>query len=179
MAIEDRTLSGKNPRLTINLTEMFGGQRVPDSSAFKQSVGQAIIDTIVERTQDGVSRKGSAFKSYSLLYAKSLDFIAAGKSRSQPNLTLQGDMLGTLEIIEEGRSTITLGFTSRKQQLKAHGHITGDPRGPGVKRDFLGLPSLAYDEIASNFTVPEEVSETTESGFLSALLTLRDIFGDS
>lgn len=176
MPIETRTLSGKNPKLKVNLTEMFG-QRVPDSVAFREAVGQAIIDDIRSRTSDGIDRSGKQFRSYSKEYANSLEFQAAGKSRSEPNLRLTGDMLGFMDVIDQSRDTVTIGFGSREEQLKAHGHILGSSPGPKVRRDFFGLPDKRYGSIASGFTIEPPAPEGTESGILSALLTLRDIFG--
>ena len=184
MPIETRTLSGKNPKLKINLTEMFG-QRVPDSAAFKEAVGQAIIDRIRERTAGNIGRDGKRFKNYKKKtkanpnpYSESLEFKAAGKSIGDPNLRLSGDMLGFMDVIDESRDTITIGFSEREDQLKAHGHILGSNPGPRVRRDFFGLPGSEYSKIAAGFRPPSPESEEVqrESGILSKLLTLREIF---
>lgn len=175
LAIESRTLSGKNPRLTINLTELFG-QRVPDSRAFKEGVAQAVIDMIRQRTSENIDRNNKTFKSYSKAYAKTLEFQAAGKTRGNPNLKLTGDMLGFMDLIDDSRDTITIGWNDREEQLKAHGHITGNKNGPGVQRDFFGLPSKSYDNIATQFSLPAAEPTRSELNVLGTLTTLRELF---
>lgn len=177
MAIETRTLSGKNPKLKINLTKMFG-QRIPDSFSFREGVGQAIIDEIRERTQrKRIDRNGKAFRKYSKAYSESLEFKAAGKAKGEPNLTLTGDMLGLMDIVDQGRDFITIGFPDRDDQLKAHGHILGSSPGPRVRRDFFGLPSKSYDAIAGDFTLPTtERAEEVDRGILPGLVTLAELF---
>ena len=116
MAIETRTLSNKNPKLKINLSKMFG-QRVPDSTVFRESVGQAIIDAIIEQAQDGRDKNGNKFtglaSTYSKSYADTFAFKAAGKSRGSVNMTLTGDMLGFMDVISSDRNSITIGFSDR------------------------------------------------------------------
>lgn len=177
MAIEKRTLSGNNPKLTIDLVEMFG-QRVPDSEAFRQGVGQAIIDKIRERTAEKIDRSGKRFRNYSKRYAESEDFKIHGKSKTDPNLKLTGDMLAFIDVISTSRNTITLGWDDNDEAAKAHGHITGAPQGPKVKRDFFGLPDKEYKSLTSEFSVPSEEPTSTEVGLLSTLVTLRELFSD-
>lgn len=176
MGIERRSLSGRNPRLTIDLSEMFG-QRVPDSEAFKQGVGQAIIDRIRDRTNRSLDRQGNRFKNYSKQYAQALEFKAGGKSISKPNLRLTGDMLGFMDITTSSRNTITIGWDDVDEQLKAHGHILGSSPGPRVRRDFLGLPEKDYEEIADRFVLADLEPER-EAGILATLTTLRELFSD-
>lgn len=175
MAIESRKLSGKNPKLVIDLSKMFG-QRVPDSEAFRQGVGQAIIDRIRERTSGNIDRKGNRFKNYSKLYAQSLEFRAAGKAKNDPNLRLTGDMLGLMDVIDTSRNSITIGWPDADEAAKAHGHITGAKDGPKVKRDFFGLPDSDYKNLTSDFSLPPAEPTSTELGLLSSLTTLREIF---
>ena len=153
---------------------MFG-QRVPDSEAFRQGVGQAIIDRIRSRTDDNIDRKSKRFKSYSKAYASTLEFKAAGKSVGNPNLRLTGDMLGLMDVVSTGRSTITIGWDEGDENKKAHGHITGSDPGPKVRRDFFGLPEKDYDQIATGFRIADD-GVPEDAGVLSSLLTLRELF---
>ena len=181
MAIESRTLSGKNPKLRINLTEMFG-QRVPDSQVFREGVGQAVIDAISVQAKSGRDRNGKKFSGraskYSKAYADSLAFKAAGKSRGNVNMTLTGDMLGFMDVVDQGRDYIVIGFADRDDQQKAHGHILGSNPGPKVKRDFFGLPPKTYESLTENFSLPPEEPPAAEVSALGTLLTLRQIFGE-
>lgn len=147
-SVMKQILSGKEAKLEVDLDEMFG-EIVPDSTAFRQAVGQAIIDKIRERTQDDqVSVTNSSFRDYSQEYADSIEFKAYGKSKSQPNLTQTGDMLGLMDVIEEGKNKIVIGWNDGDQAGKAHGHITG---AVGVTRNFLGLPMDDIESIAEDF----------------------------
>lgn len=170
MAIESRKLSGNNPRLTIDLTEVFDS-RVPDSEAFRQSYGQAVIDEIRERSTGNIDRKSNRFKNYSKEYAASLEFQAHGKSIGDPNLQLTGDMLGLMDVVSTTRNTVTIGWDESDEAAKAHGHITGNV---GVRRDFFGLPDEVYKGLSSEFT--QDLRPAEEASFASTLLTLREIF---
>lgn len=133
---------------------------VSANSRLKEVIGQAIIDKIQERTQSNKSRTGSSFKRYSKSYKSSLDFKAAGKS-STVNLTLTGDMLNLMDITDDTGNTITIGWDESDEAAKAHGHITGNRRGPGVKRDFFGLPAGELDKIVNEFK--SEIKEVKTS----------------
>lgn len=144
----DRVTVGSNQyALRIDLDEIFG-TAFPNSSRLRQAVGQEILDLINKRTADGRSWDGKQFKNYSTEYADSLEFQAAGKSKNEPNLKLTGDMLGLMDIIEEDKATITIGWRESEEAQKAHGHITGHV---GVKRDFLGLSEKEVNTIRERF----------------------------
>jgi hypothetical protein len=175
MAKLKQILTGNKARLEVDLEEMFGVD-VPNDSKFRQAVGQAIIDKIRDRTEDGVSRTGSSFKKYSDAYADSIDFKAYGKSKDEPNLKQTGEMLGFLDIIEETQNKIVLGWNDDNAS-KAHGHITGNV---GVKRDFLGLPDNELNSIAEDFQdfLGERFAnspEVTKPSVNSSVQRLRDV----
>ena len=173
--VEKRKLTNKNPRLEINLTELFGS-RVPDSVAFREGVGQAVIDAIRKRTKENIDRVGSRFKNYSKSYSKTTDFKVHGKSISNPNMRLTGDMLEFMNVIDSSRNTIVIGWGDREEQLKAHGHITGASPGPRVRRDFFGLPTEAYNKLKRGFTLPKDEPTPGEAELLSQLVTLQELF---
>jgi hypothetical protein len=130
------TVGSNQYALRIDLDEIFG-TAFPNSSRLRQAVGQDILDIIIKRTKKGDGwEPGDKFDKYSKEYSESLEFQAAGKSRGKPNLTLTGDMLGLMDIIEEDKATITIGWRESEEAQKAHGHISGNV---GVKRDFLGI----------------------------------------
>ena len=145
MAIQKRTLSKNSPKITINLNEMFGDE-FPDSEALKLAVGQAIVDRIRERTRDGISKDGRTFKKYSKSYIDSLPFKSFGKSAGDTNLTLSGDMLGLMDVVDTEGGRITIGWEDDTQAAKAHGHITG-AKGNLPVRDFFGLPQTEIEDI--------------------------------
>lgn len=119
-------------KLKINLQELFG-RRVPDDPDLRRSVAEAAIDRIIERTQSGVDADGSRFAPYTEKYAKQ-----KGVSRNAVDMTLFGDMLQDLSIIDETSQTVTLGFSDSLQNAKAYNHINADTL--PVARNFFGQP---------------------------------------
>jgi hypothetical protein len=103
-----------------------------------------IIETIRRRTERGIDRTGSKFPKYSADYAESLDFKVAGKSKSQVNLTLSGDMLAALAVLDSKPGRITIGFEKGSDEnARADGNIRGSYGGSpnsSKARDFLGIP---------------------------------------
>lgn len=161
----DRTISDqKNVEMTLDIVKLFDGAFIPNSSALRNAIGQAVIDTIRNRTQDDeTSYTGKAFKNYSESYAESVEFKAYGKKKNDPNLTQTGDMLGLLTVKETtDAGTIKIGWNDELQSEKAHGHITG---AVGVKRDFFGLSTSEVDEIKSKFKdqIDVGIQETSQN----------------
>lgn len=130
-----RKLSKFSVSLDINLRKLMG-ERVPQDSEFKEAVAQKALDIIQDRTESGRSWKGHKFKRYSDSYKKSDDFKAFGKSAGEVNLTLSGDMLGTMDVIDESRDKITLGWDDAEENAKAANHVGGVTV---PKRDFFNL----------------------------------------
>ena len=140
------------PKVTykVNLGNMFDGAvRIPDG--MKESIGQEIIDRIVERTQDGIDKNGASLGKYKQ------DNDIFGKSKGgRVNLTQTEDMLSALTIIGTTAKTLTIGYTDKTENDKAYGHISGFKGHPTLagkvqKRDFLGLPTKDLGAIAKDF----------------------------
>lgn len=143
-------------KLKINLTDLFGDKFKGDRST-KEAIGQEIIDRIAKRTAElRVDKKGNSLGTYSKSYRDSLDFKVSKGAQRSVNLTLDGDMLGNMDIIEQTKETITIGFPDSTQNAKAFGHISGFAGHPVLdgkvkKRDFFGLPEKELQSIASKF----------------------------
>jgi phage gpG-like protein len=143
----------------FNLKEMFGVD-MADFPEIKEAIGQAIIEKILARTAKGEGIGGKAFaeRKYSPDYEKSLAFKAAGKRKGQkPDMKLTGDMLDLLDIIEQGKNTITVGWDDELQSAKAYNHNTGDTV---PERPFFGLSKSEQKEIARMFKA--EVKEAVQ-----------------
>ena len=121
--------------------EDITGVDLSDKPRLRREIGQEIIDYIVERTQGGKDNIGKAFKEYSESYKNSKEFKAAGKS-NQVNLTLSGDMLGKIDIVEEFGSTIKIAV-AEEETPRAYGLISGFEGHPTIKRapkrQFFGV----------------------------------------
>lgn len=141
---------------TINLKDEFGVD-FRGMNSLKEAIGGAIIERIRERTKSG---QGMSFDSggrgrpvklkspYSKAYADSLDFKAFGKSRGNVNMTLTGDMLGLMDVIQIDGNKITIGWDDPTENPKAYNHSVGDtvPRRP-----FFGVSKKELQEIKKEF----------------------------
>lgn len=169
-------LSGKKAKLSVDLDELFE-TKFPNDSKLRQAIGQAIIDKIRDRTADNIGADGKRFKNYSKDYAESIEFKAYGKKKDDPNLQQTGDMLGLMDIIEEARSKIVIGWTDPEEAGKAHGHVTGNI---GVSRDFLGLTQKEITELRREWSgqikeTPSENGAVDSVGAAQSFLAGRDV----
>lgn len=139
-------ISEKKMELEISLDELFG-TKVPNDQALREAIGQSVIDKIVNRTESGEGVNGRPFKSYSATYKKSNQFDVYGKS-NDVNLTLTGDMLGTLDIKAQSRGVIKIGWQDSTQNAKAFNHHTGDTL---PRRPFFGLKDSEIEDIKKEF----------------------------
>lgn len=155
-----------SPRVTkqiieqeIDLEDVFGIDLAEAPRAFKESFAQAVIDTILERTERGnglrFDSRGRAtqvvLKSpYSKEYAESLEFKAAGKSKGRVNMTLTGDMLASVDVLGISGNKIRIGIEDGTQVLKAFNHITGDTV---PSRPWFGVSTKELDELSNEFQV--------------------------
>ncbi len=93
------TLRGTIPRpSTLKLTD----------KALMRDVGLMAIRAIQARTRQGRDSSGQPFRPYSPGYAKRK--AAEVGASSTPNLTVSGDMLNALQIVEVTDATVTLGW---------------------------------------------------------------------
>ena len=160
-------MATKHQRLTIQIPKQY-------SKSERELIGLDIIDKIVSRTQSGIDKNGSKFPGYSKSYINSLDFKVSGKSRGSVNLTLSGDMLASLKILDDKKSgSITIGFDKGSDEnARADGNIRGtygsNKASASKARDFLGIQSKDLENILNKVTSGD--SDTTEISKL-----IRDI----
>lgn len=133
---------------TINLKEIFGVD-FTGKEALRKALGQAFIDRIISKAKSGKRFDGKPLKSpYSKEYAESLEFKAAGKSRGKVNMTLSGDMLGSIDILDEKANVLKIGIDDELEAPKAYNHQEGDTV---PARPFFGLNNKDVEEIRSEF----------------------------
>lgn len=145
----------------------------------REAIADEVIDYIIERTKSGRDKNNEAFPKYSESYKKSLDFKIAGKS-NKVDLTLSGDMLASISLLNHKRGEITVGFDrgDKENNDKATGHITGFyGRSKEQKiRDFLGITDNDLEKkILSNYPIDDQDQrETRTEEQLRARRRLRD-----
>jgi hypothetical protein len=133
------------------------------SRSEKEAIAQDIIDYIVDRSKSGLDKNNRKFKKYSKEYIKSIDFKVAGKSRSNIDLTLTGDMLDSLQILNVKKNGVVIGYEKGDPiNGKVEGNILGtygQKTSTGKARDFLGITKKDLsDKILSNYPIEEEES---------------------
>lgn len=166
--IPNLKLSETEVSQTFDLKELTG----LDMSEFpeaKEAIGQAFIDKIVERTQAGKDVDGDSFDKYSKVYKESLGFQAFGKT-NKVNLTQSGEMLGTLDIIENKGNKIKIGWDDEINNAKAYNHNKGDTV---PKRSFFGITSDELAELKKEFK-PKLTKETNDDIILRRLDALAE-----
>lgn len=143
----------------IDLTKHFGVD-LSDNAALRSEIGQALIDKMVERTEQGKDIWGRSFDKYSSEYIDSDDFKDADKSASKIDMTLTGDMLSDVDIIEDRGSQLRIGFTDSTNQKKAANHSNGVTV---PKRFFFGLTSKDINDVKKEFS--SEINKLKKDSF--------------
>lgn len=116
-----------------------------------------IIETIQRRTESGtgVRKAGTGFTTYkfpgySKSYIESDAFRAYGKSPNRVDLTLTGDMLSSLELLDHWPGSVVIGFRDgTEENAKAEGNQLGSYGGspnPRKARKFLGATRAEIQE---------------------------------
>lgn len=130
------------------------------SEAEREAIALEVIDKIIKRTKAGKDKDGNPLAPYSKDYKESLNFKIAGKS-GRVNLTLSGDMLDSLEIIENyGNGKVKIGYSSGNPEGgKAEGNILGtygQDTKVGPARDFLGIAPDELDSVLKKYPPESE-----------------------
>lgn len=144
-------------------------------------VAEEILNYIVERSKNGKGKDGKPFPKYSKEYMNSFDFKATGKT-SKVNLTLSGEMLDSLEILEASNGKIIIGFEEGSDMNgRAEGNILGsygqpDPN-PRKARNFLELSSKEIQKIVNEIDIlPREIQREISSAAKRGAINLVDNF---
>lgn len=129
-------MAAKQRFFTVNIPKAY-------KPAQRVAIAAEIIDYIRKRTARGKDKNNSKFPGYSKDYVKSLDFKIAGKSKSNVNLKLTGDMLAAIDLLKHEPGKLKIGFEAGTEENgRAEGNILGtygQKTSTGKKRDFLGI----------------------------------------
>jgi len=144
----------------------------------REALSLEIIDQIVERTKSGKDKNNKNFTGYSEGYKDSFDFKLSGKSKGKVNLSLSGEMLGALTLLNHSSGSVTIGYTKDDgfNNDKAEGNIKGTYGKkkpiPGKARDFLGISSSELKNITDKYPTKKK-GEGKNLDLLSVLLAER------
>ena len=167
----NRKITESEVSQTINLSDYIGG--AASTPEIKEAFTQAIIDRMLERTtEEHRDVNGAVFAPYSKAYKESLAFEVFGKNKDV-NMTLTGDMLGSVDKISSSGTSIKFGVTGDEQIAKAFGNITGQRgKNKSVKRDFFGVSDKEIKEIAKNYKpkLGDDLLELATASFTKKIL---------
>lgn len=176
MALTKLKLNESEVTVTIDLEKLLG--RAAKDRTVREVFFQAAYDQMLNRLDDGKDFKGRAMKKYSKQYKDSLAYAAFGKDGTV-NLTLTGDMINSVEILEQDESKMTIGFDGDLNNKKAYAHMTGYKGhkwldGKVEKREFFGWTDAALKEIADQLKPSNRdkdiISDEKVLGLLDRLL---------
>jgi phage gpG-like protein len=148
MSVKGRVVTEGEVSQTIDLEKYIG--RVARIAEIKETFIQSVIDQIVKRTESAKDVDGRPFKKYSDYYKNSLAYKVYGKTGTV-NMQLTGDMLGSLDTIDEHGSQVTIGITGDENIMKAFAHVMGREGDSSInmpRRDFFGVTEKELQAIA-------------------------------
>jgi hypothetical protein len=147
-------MAARHQKITIKISKNY-------NPSARLALAQEIIDAIIERTRkENVDKDGNAFPKYTKSYINSPEFKAAGKSKRRVDLSLSGDMLAELKLLNHVPGELTIGFEKGSQEnAKADGNIRGTygkERGNSSKaRNFLGISRQDLAAIRDKFPLDD------------------------
>ena len=150
-------MAAKHQKQIIRIPKEYGAKD-------RTAIGLDILERIRDRTQsENEDKKGSRFPGYTKEYTRSLDYRNAGKTGAV-NLTLSGDMLAAMRILEHKDGAIIIGFKDgTKENARADGNIRGtygqSKPNPGKARDFLGISNDELQEILDRYETEEQAEK--------------------
>lgn len=141
------------------------------NAAERKQIGIEIVNYIVARAKNGQGIGKVPFKEpYNKNYVKTNEFKIAGKDPKDVNLTLSGDMLDSVEVLETSTGRIKIGFSSSNENDKS---VWLERKG----FRFLGLTDKELNQILGDFGPP---GTPTQAADISPSFTesfIRGLFG--
>lgn len=125
------------------------------NKATRLAIAKQVIEHIIDRTREqNLDKNGKPLAPYRSSYKKSLEFKIAGKG-NRVDLTLTGEMLNTLKLLNDSKGEIVIGY-DRGDEI--NGKVEGNRLGTygqskpvGPKRDFLGIQKTELKEIEEEY----------------------------
>lgn len=145
--IDGLTLTENEVSQELNVSEILGVD-VSKEPRIVQEFGQAVVDRIVDRTEDGKDVNGRSFKGYSAQYVNSEEFEEFDKSPSDVNMTLTGRMMESVDFDQSSDTVKVQVGDGDVETAKAFNHNTGDTV---KKRQFFGVNKKEINEIRKIF----------------------------
>ncbi len=175
-------------KLEVPIPEGYSAQerRLIADELIEVMVDQAKAGRGISKEEPGIAESRKKFPGYSKSYVESLDFKIAGKSKGEIDMTLSGDMLGAIQLLENEPGKLVIGFESGSSENdRAEGNILGsyggDPN-PRKARNFLGVTRAELTQVLEKFPVSEEqgllrdaIQTAAEAVSGTSTVTLEDL----
>lgn len=124
------------------------------SEQARKAIATEIIDHVIDRTKSGKDKDGNSFPSYSESYKNSFDFQF--KFGRTVDLTLSGEMLDSMELLEDRDGELKIGYRSSDPVA---GRVEGNVRGSygqssgsrSKARNFLGIERERLERIIKKY----------------------------
>jgi hypothetical protein len=141
----------------------------------REAIGLEVINFIIERTKNGLDINNNPFADYKQSYKDTFEYKVGHGGDSTVNLTLTGEMLGTISIINHGTGFIKLGFTDSEAAKKAKWIQTpsGQKAGKQSPRRFFGISQKDLNKIVARNQSDETAFQTNATRSLSQDLVRR------
>ena len=120
----------------------------------RRAIARDIVDFMIDRSKSGKDKDNIAFPPYEKEYKESRDFKTAGKS-SRVNLTLSGEMLDSIKLLNHSTTKLLIGHD--KEDLDLNGKSEGNREGTyggkatGKARDYLGITDKDLNKILNRY----------------------------
>ena len=117
----------------------------------RQALASKVIEHIQKRTENNLDIENKKFTKYSDAYINSPAFKIAGKSPTDVNLKLSGEMMQSIELIAHGNGFIQIGFESGTEANNKAVWTQADDNGPS--RMFLGVDDKILERLIAEVNV--------------------------
>jgi hypothetical protein len=168
-------MAAKQQKLEIEIPEGY-------SASERRAIADELIDVMIDQAKSGrgialeepgIADRRKRFPGYSETYVNSLDFNIAGKSKGSVDLTLSGDMLGAIQLLDHEDGKLIIGFEPGSENDRAEGNILGtygqDTPNPSKARNFLGVTRGELKQVLAQFPVDDPFKAK------GAAVTLEDL----
>lgn len=162
-------LDKKNIQKVIKIDKLYNEQE-------RRAIGQEILDYIRKTAAKGISpQTGKPFKAYSDSYKKSLDYKNVKGRSEKVTLSLSGDMLAELDVIENKKGELTIGYeTDNPAAEKAEGNQIGsygqDHGRSKFARPFIKINKDALAAILKKYPINDEAKRNLQTMHTNKLI---------
>lgn len=146
----------ENVQVVVKIPKYFGERE-------RIAIAAEVIDFIRNRTESGKDINHNAFKKYSKSYKDSLNFKVGDKT-GKVNLSLSGDMLAAMTLVDHKPGAIVVGYdTSDPEADIAEGNQIGSygqpNANPSKARKFIGINPDDLKKILNKFKKDPDLAE--------------------